>query len=114
MIFFLNILGIHDCACPEGDAKRIVRALPKKGSEFQIRAPSGTGDYVWGIYARYLVSSIRVFGIHVAILAVTIGLWVWWQIKHPDDLQEAFVPVTVAGICISTFGASTGILKGMR
>jgi hypothetical protein len=112
--FFPTVLGFHDCACPEEDAKRLVGALPKRKSEFMIDDSSDREDYVWGIHARYVVSALYVFWIHVGILAITVGLWVWWQRKHPNDLQGASVPVTVAGICISTFWASTGILKGLR
>jgi len=55
-----------------------------------------------------------VFGIHAAILAITLGLWVWWQRNYPNHIQGASVPITVAGICISIFWASTGSLKGLR
>lgn len=108
-----NVLKIHNCVCPEKDSRRLIEALPKRDSKFKINADD-TEDYMWGIHARYMVSATYVFGIHVAILAVTIGLWVWWQSKHPDDLQGASVAVTVAGIGISTFWASTGVLKGLR
>jgi hypothetical protein len=79
-----------------------------------INSSSDAEDYVWGIHARYVVSALYVFWIHMTILAVTLGIWIWWQRKHPDDIQGASVPLTVAGICISTFWASTGILKGLR
>jgi hypothetical protein len=79
-----------------------------------ISSSSDGEDYVWGIHARYVVSGLYVLWIHMAILAITLSLWIWWQTKHPDDLQGASVPLTVAGICISTFWASTGILKGLR
>jgi len=111
---FPTILGSHDCACPGEDTKRLVNALPKRDSKFMINDHSDSEDYVWGIHARYVVSALYVFCIHVAIFAITFGLWIWWQRKHPNDLQGASVPVTVAGICISTFWASTGILKGFR
>ena len=71
-------------------------------------------DFVWGIHSRYVVSVLGVFCIHVATLVITIGLWIWWQRMYPDDIQGASVPVTVAGICVSIFWASTGILKGLR
>jgi hypothetical protein len=88
--------------------------MPKRETEFMISGPDNGEDYVWGIHARYVVSAFYVFCIHMAILAITLGIWIWWQRKHPDDLQGASVPLTVAGICISTFWASTGILKGLR
>ncbi|KAJ4296420.1 hypothetical protein N0V90_006465 [Kalmusia sp. IMI 367209] len=109
-----NFLGIHDCACPEANAVRLVDALPKRDSEFVIDGSNDQETYVWGIHARYVVSGLYVFLIHVGILIITFGFWIWWQKKHPDDLQGASVPVTVAGICVSTFWASTGILKGLR
>jgi hypothetical protein len=109
-----TVLGFHDCACPDADATRIVSAMPKRETEFMISGPDNGEDYVWGIHARYVVSAFYVFCIHMAILAITLGIWIWWQRKHPDDLQGASVPLTVAGICISTFWASTGILKGLR
>jgi hypothetical protein len=112
--YFQTLLGFHDCACPAEDAKRLISALPKRDSEFMINHSGEREDYVWGIHARYVVSARYVFCIHVAILAITLGLWIWWQRKHPDDLQGASVPMTVAGICISTFWGSTGILNRLR
>ena len=112
--YFPTVLGFHDCACPDADFKRLVSALPKRDTEFKINSPSDDEDFVWGIHARYVVSALYVFSIHMAILAITLGVWIWWQKKHPDDLQGASVPLTVAGICMSTFWASTGILKGLR
>ena len=111
---FPTLLGFHDCACTDEDAKRLVVVLSKRDSEFMIDDYINSEDFVWGIHSRYVVSVLGVFCIHVATLVITIGLWIWWQRMYPDDIQGASVPVTVAGICVSTFWASTGILKGLR
>jgi hypothetical protein len=66
---------------------------------------------VWGIRARYVISGVRVIAIHLAILCATLGVWIWWQCKHPDDLQGAAVALTVAFLLLSTFWAATGVLK---
>lgn len=107
-----TVLGFHDCACP--DATRIISATPKRESEFMINGSNNGEDYLWGIHARYVVSAFYVFCIHMVILSITLGIWVWWQRRHPEDLQGASVPLTVAGICISSFWASFGILRGLR
>lgn len=112
--YFPTVLGLHDCACIDADSKRLIGALPKRDAEFMINGPSDSEDYVWGIHARYKVSGLYVFWIHMAILAGAIGFWIWWQRKYPDDIQGASVAMTVAGVCVSSFWASTGILKGLR
>jgi hypothetical protein len=71
-------------------------------------------DFVWGIHAKYVVSALYVFWTHVAILATALSFWVWWQRERPDDIQGAAVLVTVAGMGISIFWSSTGILNGLR
>jgi len=105
---------LHDCVSIKEGATHIIGRLPKKNTEFKINVEDQRHNYVWGIQARYAVSALRVVIVHAVILGVSFGAWIWWQRKHPDDLQGASVPLTVAGILISTFWSSTGVLKGMR
>jgi hypothetical protein len=111
---FTSFPILHDCISIEENATYIIGRLPKKKTEFQINVQEQRNECVWGIQARYVVSALRVVIIHVIILGVSFGVWIWWQRKHPDDLQGASVPLTVAGILVSTFWSSTGVLKGLR
>lgn len=111
---FASLPILHDCLSIEESATHIVGRLPKKNKEFMVYERNPRDRYFWGIQARYVVSAIRVVTIHVFILCVSFGTWIWWQWKHPDDLQGASVGLTVAGVLMSTFWSSTGVLKGLR
>jgi heme A synthase len=87
----------------------MVDKLPKFNKD--LNQCSLNDSYIWGIRARYVISGVRVVAIHVAILCATLVVWIWWQWKHPDDLQGAAVLFTVAFLLISTFWAATGVLK---
>jgi hypothetical protein len=102
----------HECCFTRDSAVDYVDKLPKfnKLLDKQVQG----AEHVWGIQARYVVSAVRVAIIHALILFVSFGLWIWWQWRHPDDLQGAAVPLTVAGVLMSTFWASAGVLKILR
>lgn len=106
--------SLHDYVLLEENTTVITDRLPKKNTEFRIDIQDSNEKYAWGIQARYTVSGSWIVVIHAVILCVAFGLWIWWQRKHPDDLQGASVPLTVAGILISMFWSSTGVLRGLR
>jgi len=47
---------------------------------------------------------------HLLILALPFSFWGWWQAKHPGDLQNASVPVTVVLAMVPLFFGTNGIL----
>lgn len=69
---------------------------------------------VWGIQTQYSISFLYVALYHLIMMAGPIGFWVWWQKHHPDDLQNASIPVTTTAVLISLFWSATGIFKMPR
>jgi hypothetical protein len=51
---------------------------------------------------------------HVLIFASTFGFWAWWLLTHPNDLQNAAVPLTTVAVFLSLFWSSAGVLKVFR
>ena len=107
-----SLLTSHKCRTVEDSAVDIVDKIPKYKKLLEERAQGD--EQVWGIRARYVVSGIRVVAIHIAILCISSGVWIWWQWKHPDDLQGAAVALTAAFLLISTFWSATGVLRDLR
>lgn len=58
---------------------------------------------VWGIQTQYSISFLYVALYHLIMMAGPIGFWVWWQKHHPDDLQNASIPMTTTAVLISLF-----------
>lgn len=69
---------------------------------------------VWGIQTQYSISFLYVAIYHLIMMAGPIEFWVWWQKHHPDDLQNASIPVTSTAVLISLFWSATGIFKMPR
>ena len=68
----------------------------------------------WGLQAQHVISLVHVLLYHVLILVGTFVFWAWWNVRHPNDLQNAAVPLTVVTTLLSLFWTSTGILKRLR
>ncbi|RII23664.1 hypothetical protein CUC08_Gglean012488 [Alternaria sp. MG1] len=107
-----SLLMPHKCRTVEDSAVDIVDKIPKYKKLLEQRTQGD--EHVWGIRARYVVSGIRVVALHIAILCISFGVWIWWQWKHPDDLQGAAVALTAAFLLISTFWSATGVLRDLR
>jgi hypothetical protein len=98
---------IHDCYMPQDSGCLVV--IPKKQKRM---CPDEI--YAWGLKARHAVSAIRVVLIHFLIFAAAFGFWGWWQSRHPDDIQGAAGPITLAVSLCSMFWGTVGILKITR
>jgi hypothetical protein len=107
-----SLLIPHKCRTVGDSAVDIVDKIPKYKKLLEQRAQGD--EHVWGIRARYVVSGVRVVALHIAILCISFGVWIWWQWKHPDDLQGAAVALTAAFLLISTFWSATGVLRDLR
>ena len=112
--FLASVPLFHDCLTIAEGETHIVGRLPKKNEGLRNNVQHPNDKYFWGIQARYTVSAVRVVIIHVLILCASFGTWIWWQRNHPDDLQGASVPLTVAGVLLSAFWSSTGMLRSLR
>ena len=84
--------------------------IPKRKSalELQVNAP----EFAWGLSAQHTISFAGVVLYQMLIFAGEFAFWAWWQITHPNDLQNAAAPLTVVAILISLFWSSAGIIKG--
>lgn len=103
--------AFHDCVeAPNGDFA--IERIPKRKSALQLG--TGTVEFAWGIQAQYAVSLVNLVVYHFLILAGTFALWAWWQIRHPDDMQNAAVPLTTVTVLLSMFWSSAGLLKIFR
>jgi hypothetical protein len=102
----------HECSFARNSAVDYIDKLPKYNKMLDKQVQDA--EHVWGIQARYIVSGIRVVMIHVFIMLVSGGFWVWWQWGHLEDLQGAAVPFTAVFLLVSTFWSATGVLKDYR
>ena len=105
---------IHTCWTIEDHEAELVGCLPKRQSVFEFSRQSTRDRIFWGLEARYRVVAWRILVMHLAILAISFGLWGWWQRNHPNDLQGASTPLTVALLLTSIFWSTTGILEPSR
>jgi hypothetical protein len=104
--------AFHDCIEEPINGDFCIQRIPKRKERFPL-ASYGI-EVAWGIHAEHNISAIYVVLYHVVILAGTFAFWVVWQIGHPDDLQNAAVPMTVVVTLLSLFWSSSGVLKGPR
>ena len=102
---------LHDCL-QFSSSKRAVKCIPKKNAAFELNSVGR--EEAWGIQAQHVISFIHVLSYHCLILAGTFGFWVWWQVSHPSDLQNAAVPLTTVAVLLSLFWSSAGVLRVLR
>ena len=103
--------SFHDCVeAPNGDFA--IDRIPKRKRLLEIE--SGSVEFAWGIQAQFAISFVHVVVYHILILFATFGFWAWWQARHPNDIQNAAVPLTTVSVLISMFYSSVGGLKVFR
>ena len=105
------LFPFHDCVEP-ASGTHAVKRIPKRKSALEMY--TGDREIAWGLQAQHVLSLVHVLSYHVLILGGPFGFWAWWNVRHPDDLQNAVVPLTVVIALLSLFWASTGILKILR
>ncbi|RYN18368.1 hypothetical protein AA0113_g9767 [Alternaria arborescens] len=103
----------HNCV-PHLINRRVIDRVPRKKSKFAIRDDNSMEHQAWGITVRHEISVAYVVCYHVLILALPFAFWGWWQYNHPDDLQNAAVPITVVAGLLSLFWGANGILTEGR
>ncbi|KAF2998955.1 hypothetical protein E8E13_006894 [Curvularia kusanoi] len=103
----------HECM-PELNTVSTIACIPKRLTQYEVESGDRQDCFAWGLEAKHEISVARVFIYHVLVLAFPFGFWAWWQTKHPDDLQNASVPATVALALLSLFWGSNGILTEGR
>lgn len=106
----------HDCM-PFLYTTTAIDRIPKRSKLFNTEAKLGScesDNYAWGLEAKYVVSAAYLFVYHILIFTIPFGLWAWWIKKHPDDVQGASVPMTVAIGILSLFWSTSGLLTEGR
>lgn len=101
----------HDCIEPP-DGTYFLDHTPKRNIPLEMNKDGE--ELFWGLYARHTISLVYVFFYHFLIVVGTFGFWAWWLSKHPDDLQNAAVPLTMVSVFLSLFWSSAGVLKILR
>lgn len=99
---------LHDCVDPP-IGKFAVERIPKRKS--MIHFSTNNLEYAWGIQAQHAISALRMLVYHLLIFASTFGFWAWWLVFHPNDLQNAAVPLTTIAVFLSLFWGAAGVLK---
>jgi hypothetical protein len=99
---------------PELINRKTIERIPRKRSIFDVNDIHAPESEAWGLRAQHEVSAIYVAVYHLFILVPPFVFWGWWQHNHPDDLQNASVPATVALGLISLFWGTNGILTQGR
>ena len=93
--------------------------IPQKKSAFDApsSAPTSHLDLVdkvaFGIEASYLPSHLFFLVYHVAFLLSGFGFWAYWIRHHPDDLQNASVPLFTVIMLIGSFWTLFGKRLGI-
>jgi hypothetical protein len=95
----------HDCIGPLGGNKNLQR-IPKRNRCFQ----GDPNSPIWGLEAVFAVSFAYVCVYHCCIVVLPFIFFGLWLGAHPDDLQDASVPVTIALGALSLFWSGSGIL----
>lgn len=60
---------------------------------------------MFGIEAEYALSFVILFVYHAVLILAAFAFWVYWLKNHPNDLQNASVPIfTVFGLMGAFWG----------
>jgi hypothetical protein len=98
----------HECIGPLTQ-QRLYERTPKKKNFWDVKGANYSE--AWGLESRYNASFVHMLAYHLLMLATPFGFWGWWQGRHPDDIQGAAVPLTVALALMSMFWSSIGLLQ---
>ncbi|KAL7911036.1 hypothetical protein GGI35DRAFT_332667 [Trichoderma velutinum] len=95
----------HDCIPLIANTVNLAR-IPKRTREFERDQSSP----IWGFETVFAVSFSYVLAYHLVMVAGPFIFWGVWLKFHPDDLQNASVPITVVIGGLSLFWSGAGIL----
>lgn len=95
----------HDCI-PSPEKKVNLARIPKRNKTFE----GDESSPIWGFETVFAVSFSYVLAYHCVMVAGPFIFWGLWLKYHPDDLQNASVPVTIVIGALSLFWSGAGIL----
>lgn len=98
------------------DEQDFALRIPRRKGKFEIENSIRRNPirFAWGIQAQYNISFLHVITYHFLMMVGPTVFWVWWQKHHPNDLQNASIPLAIAIVLISLFWSATGILRDLR
>ncbi|PVH88843.1 hypothetical protein DL98DRAFT_158071 [Cadophora sp. DSE1049] len=99
----------HDCIEPP-DGSLALERIPKRKEALELKV--GTREQAWGLLTQYSISALLLLVYLIICFVPFVGFWVCWQIKHPDDLQNASTPLMVFATLLCVWFASLVYLKG--
>jgi hypothetical protein len=80
--------------------------IPKRSRCFERE----TSSPIWGLEAVFAASFAYVLIYHFVIVAGPFAFFAWWLKFHPDDLQNASIPLSIVLGALSLFWSGAGIL----
>ncbi|KAL2836694.1 hypothetical protein BJX68DRAFT_259827 [Aspergillus pseudodeflectus] len=95
----------HDCM-PQPTRVVHIQRIPKRTRCFQ----GDQSSPIWGLEAKFAISFAYILMYHCVILAGPFVFFAIWLRYHPDNLQDASVPVTIVLGSLSLFWSGSGIL----
>lgn len=95
----------HECISPSTTIEHMER-IPKRTKSFQRDMTSP----IWGLETVFEPCVSRIIVYHCVVVAGPFVFWCWWLDQHPDDLQNASVPMAIVLGGLSLFWCSAGIL----
>ncbi|KAL6696124.1 hypothetical protein J3F84DRAFT_373091 [Trichoderma pleuroticola] len=99
----------HDCIPLVANTVNLAR-IPKRTREFERDQSSP----IWGFETVFAVSFSYVIAYHLVMVPGPFIFWGLWLKFHPDDLQNASVPITVVIGALSLFWSGAGILTSQE
>lgn len=96
----------HRCSRHRSNSHRWKR-IPGRLFAFDPRAAQPE-DIAYGLEAVHVVSMPLVFFYHSCLFLALVGFAIWWLKTHPNDLQNAFIPLMVCIGIVSPFWVHLG------
>ncbi|KAK0110693.1 hypothetical protein ONS96_002294 [Cadophora gregata f. sp. sojae] len=106
---FCMFKPFHDCIEPP-DGGLALERIPKRKEALELKV--GTREQAWGLLTQYSISALLLLVYLIMCFTPFVGFWAWWQVRHPDDLQNASTPLMVFATLLCVWFASLVYLKG--
>lgn len=97
----------HRCSRHHGDSHKWKRIPSRTSAAFDPKAAQ-PGEVAYGLEAVHVLSFPMVFFYHSVSILAWFGFWIWWLEGHPNDLQNASVPMMVFLGIIASFWVLPG------
>lgn len=106
-----TVLPWHDCI-RLGLSSSYTSKIPKRKEDIDVMLQAGNG-VAFGIKADYVLSLRILAAYHLLAIVPAFGFWAFWLSKHPDDWQNASVPLTTVLALTTVFWIMAGKRVGI-